>query len=644
MRFPVQQGKIPAANPYSWPAPRDGWIANHNLAQPGATKADGTALAGAKILDNFFPTATGSSLIRGSQLYATLGAGDEVVRSLFSYVSGSIERMFGAVDSAIYDITTVTSTDNTIIGTDNQDAIGTEDGDMIGFFSTDGLDVYTGTTSGAWNTTQFATIGGVYTIGVNGADLGFVYDGFSFLPLVEGSLWTVSYVNETTPFQVGEKVTGGTSGAVGTIIEIIHAPTSGEGAIIVSVTGTEEFSAGETLTGDLGGEAEASSDGAFLSPGITFPEDFKSLSTADLSYVFVYKQRLFFIQKESMDAWYLPIDQIGGALERLPLGGIFEKGGSLVFGTTWSNDSGNAGGLSEQCIFVTNQGEVAVFQGLSPEQAATWSKVGVYQIGIPRGPKAWIRDGGDLIIATSIGYVRMTEAIKREAAALGPYAVSYPIETEWNRAVALRTDPWHCAIWAAQQMAVVAIPTQNNEPPAMFLANVRTGAWCRRKDWDGTCVLVFKERLFFGSHDGRVVEANVTGTDEGKPYTGTIVPLFSHLDSPSALKISEMIMPMGISPTNVDVQATMLADFRENIPPPPPASYVSAGSEWGNAVWGGFTWGDSRMSAPRRRWTAATGYGYYIAPCIQVTSGSVVPLDYELVSMEITYRNAKVIS
>lgn len=404
------------------------------------------------------------------------------------------------------------------------------------------------------------------------------------------------------------------------------------------------FDDNEVITDSDGGTADAAGASSLVPATNLEFEDSPGLTGADLSYVWAYKQRLYFVEKGSLNVWYLPADQVSGELTLLPLGGVFERGGQLVFGATWSNDSGNQGGLSEQIIFITNQGEVAVYQGLSPDDTTTWSKVGVYRIGIPLGPKAWVRDGGDLIIATSIGYVRMTEAIRREAAALGPFAVSYPIETEWNRAVELRTDQWHCEIWAAKQMAVVAIPTQNNEPPAMFLANVRTGAWCRRLNWDGTCVLVFKERLFFGSQNGRVVEANVTGQDEGAAYTGVCVPLFDSLGAPASLKVTEMIMAMGMSPVEVMAQTTMLVDFRDDIPPAPPSVSVPAGAEWGSAVWGSFTWGDRRALLPRRRWEAASGHGYYLAPCIQVTSGDIVPLDYELVSTETTYRTAKPIS
>jgi len=49
----------------------------------------------------------------------------------------------------------------------------------------------------------------------------------------------------------------------------------------------------------------------FINSLITFPAG-SDVTTADLSYVFIYSQRLFFIEKDSMNAWYLPVDQIGG--------------------------------------------------------------------------------------------------------------------------------------------------------------------------------------------------------------------------------------------------------------------------------------------------------------------------------------------
>src|SRR3546814_3635141 len=85
-----------------------------------------------------------------------------------------------------------------------------------------------------------------------------------------------------------------------------------------------------------------------------------------------------------------------------------------------SSDSG----LSEQNIFVSTEGEVAVYQGSDPGEAATWSKVGVYRIGKPLGARAHFRGGGDIAIATSVGLVPLSKAISLDVTSLNVATVS----------------------------------------------------------------------------------------------------------------------------------------------------------------------------------------------------------------------------
>src|SRR5690606_30405243 len=97
----------------------------------------------------------------------------------------------------------------------------------------------------------------------------------AFWPYVSGGVWTVSYDAETTPFTVGEVVTGGTSGATGTVIEVITGALPGEGGLILSGdSGT--FEDNEALTGSLGGSATSSSMSENLAPGVTFPDGLSS--------------------------------------------------------------------------------------------------------------------------------------------------------------------------------------------------------------------------------------------------------------------------------------------------------------------------------------------------------------------------------
>lgn len=614
----------------TFPAATAGWISNQNLAAPPSSPQ------GAAVLENVFPTATGGEVRRGSAIYATLQDETKPVTALFSYNNGNNKKLFAANDEKIYDITVITSPINFDLVTDIPEDIVTDLGDTLGESSTDGLDVVVGQTGGNWIVTQFATTGGVYLVGVNGEDDLELYDGSDWYPINGQVINSLNYDAETTPFTAGATLTGGTSGATATIIRVTDNGTTGT-LLIGNVTGGP-FQNNEIISGG-GGSATADGTITLLFVAIT------GIDTSSLSYVWSYKNRLFFIEKDSLNAWYLPIDQVGGALTKFPMGGVFPAGGSLMFGASWSLDSSGDGGLSEQCIFVTTEGEVAVYQGDNPSTAATWSKVGTYRVGKPLGPLAWIRAGGDIVISTDIGKVPLSQAIQRDYAALSPSAVSYPIETAWNEAVALRRSAyWNCAVWAEQQMVVVALPTVNEQTPAMYVANARTGAWANFTGWSGTCLEVFNGRLFFGSQNGKIIEALVTGLDQGSTYTATYVPLFTDLGNSGALKIAEIARVVTRSAQDINPQLSVMLDFVVDLPAAPSSAPIPAGSEWDVGVWGESVWGQQTNKKIQQVWTSVGGSAYAMAPAVQITSGSIIPIDCELIRLELTYDTADIVS
>lgn len=552
---PRQTAKKPQSyTPYSFPGPTLGLMAMNNL----AVAVPGSALA----LENWFPTATGAIMRRGKQLYATLGAGDKPVASLFSYVIGGQRELFGATEDSIYNITTVLEPTNLLIGTEDEDILGTEDDDMIGLMSTEGLDVLTGQTGGNWVVVQFATAGGTFLVGVNGADPAFLYDGTTF--------------DATT----------------------ITFPTpSGDG-----------------------------------------------LTTADLSYVWVYKNRLWFLQKDSLNAWYLPVDQIGGELTLFPLGGVLTGGGSLVFGATWSQDVGD--GLNALCAFVSSEGQAAVYQGSNPSEASDWGIVGVYQTGKPLGPKAHVQIGGDIVMASDIAFVPLSEALRREFSQLGANSRSAPIEALWPIEVTARgSKPWNCAIWTTRQMVVVGLPTVDTQPPAMLVMNSQTGKWARFTNWGSTCLHVFNDRLFIGDTDGRVFEANVTGLDDGVPYTATYLPSFDQMEMPGYKTVS-MVRAVLRGAHSVREQMSTHTDYAVKLPAAPPASPVSAPGVWGDpaTIWGQFDWGSPADRKVQQNWRNQFGAGEVVSIGVQITSGSIVPLDEEIIRTDVLFTTGSVLT
>jgi hypothetical protein len=517
--------------PATFPAPVGGWIKNQALATPGARLPDGSRVNGAYILDNWFPTATGVRMRGGSQVFATLGAGDEDVGAMFAYVNGNNRKLFAATETGIYDATAGGAVASPDVGS---------------------------LTSAAWSAVQFESPGGIFIRAVNGADTPQVFDG---------SAWS------TSP----------------------------------AITGS-------------------------------------GLTPSSLSHVWVHQRRIFLVQKDSLNAWYLPADAIGGTAVVLPLGGVFHRGGSLLFGATWSIETGN--GLTEFCVFVTTEGEAAVYQGTDPSTAATWSKVGVYRIGRPLGPKAHISAGGDLVIATDIGFVPLSQAVQRDFAALSPAAISYKIETGWNEAVADRfSTGWSCEVWPTKQLVLVApAASAVGDQPVMFAANARTGGWGRAVGWDGRCLQLFGERMLFGSSDGKIIEAEVTGADQGTPYTATCVWLFDPLKASASLKTCLLMRAVLRAAASLLPQLSLQADYVLSLPAAPNDAGLPVGSVWGAAIWGVSAWGGAISLSVFKDWQSVGGSGYSVAPAVQITSGSIVAPTVELVQVDMTYEQGELVS
>ena len=386
-------------------------------------------------------------------------------------------------------------------------------------------------------------------------------------------------------------------------------------------------------------------DGTSFSPlAVTFPSG-SSLTTADLSYVWAYKQRIWFAGKESLDAWYLPVDSIAGQLKKLPLGGVFNRGGTLLWGQNWSLASGGDGGLSEQCVFTTTEGEVAAYQGLSPDDASSWGKVGVYNVGRPMGKKAFIRAGGDLVIATSIGFIPLGRAIQTDYAALGLIAVSQPIAEEWRQAVEKSGGlNWRCELWGEGSMTLIAPPPRAGAQSVVLVANSDSGAWSRFTGWSPTAIEVFQGRLYFGSVRGAFQEAWVGGSDEGLPYTGVMMPLFNDLGGPAQRKIAKFARVVKRSDYEADESVVARFDWDMSVPPAPSSPTIAIGNEWNNAIWNQSVWNASRGTFISEDWRSVGGSGYSASVLVQVTSYADVPLDVEIIRVDMSYEQGDIVT
>ncbi len=92
------------------------------------------------------------------------------------------------------------------------------------------------------------------------------------------------------------------------------------------------------------------------------------------------------MQEDSLRVWFLEPFAIQGTANLLDLGPIFDKGGAILCQSTWTLDGGS--GADDLAVWVTTQGQVAVYQGLDPSDANNWALVGIPCVGVP-GANSW---------------------------------------------------------------------------------------------------------------------------------------------------------------------------------------------------------------------------------------------------------------
>src|SRR5688572_3178959 len=130
------------------------------------------------------------------------------------------------------------------------------------------------------------------------------------------------------------------------------------------------------------------------------------LTPANLNGINIHKSRSYFWDSRTQDFWYSAVNALGGALTKFPLGRVSGTGGNLVAMGTWTKDGGD--GQDDLACFFLSSGEVLIYAGDNPGDAAAWALVGRFTIGAPMGVRAVQKVGADLVVSTVDGYQRLS--------------------------------------------------------------------------------------------------------------------------------------------------------------------------------------------------------------------------------------------
>jgi hypothetical protein len=321
-----------------------------------------------------------------------------------------------------------------------------------------------------------------------------------------------------------------------------------------------------------------------------------TLTSSDLIDVVMHKRRLFFIEDGSLRIWFLDTDAVQGAASLLDLGPVLQQGGTLAALGTWSLDGGQ--GQDDYLVALSDQGEVAIYQGTDPSDINNWALVGVFSIGVPLGKRSLFKFGADLQVLTTNGVLPVSQALSLDRAQLNNVAITEKIQN----AFALATQSysgnfgWEGITYQRGQIAIYNIPVEELTTSYQYVQNLQTGAWCRFTGLNAFCWAIANESIFYGGAEG-VYQWDQGVTDNNEDLVADLKTAFNYFGSRGDQKHFTMIRPIFLATQNVQPAVSVLTDFQESVPTSTPTNTVTApGDLVQRADWAGV---GLSASAPR---------------------------------------------
>lgn len=563
MRIPAQgSARRQSSKTATIPAPVKGWNTRDSLANMNAQYA--------VKLENWWVTPTNAEVRAGYESWAT--GFSAPVSTLMSYNGATSTKLFAVSDDSIYDVT-------------SSGAIGTAS--------------VTGLTSDIFEYVQLSTSGGTYLYCVNANDFARLYDGSKWVIVDDGVGKTLSTITHSTTTATATTATPHNLVTGQQIVVAGALPTEYNGTFTITVTGANTF----TYTMLSNPATNATSTGTY-----TVSIKITGIDSNKLAHVNLFKTRLFFIERDSLNAWYLPAASVGGTASKLDFGPVFRKGGHLVSMATWSIDGGN--GIDDYAVWITSLGEVVVYQGSDPSAADSWALVGLYQLGAPMGRKCFIKLGGDVGVLSKDGLTPLSKSLI-SSRMHNKAALTDAIQSQVSQVTtSYASNPgWQMLLYPPENALIVNIPVSTTAQE-QYVMNTISGAWCKFTGWAANCWEMSSDEIYFGTANS-VCKAWTGTSDAGAAIRADAIQAFSYFGKPTQLKRFLEARPTLSSDGDPSIWCGINLDFdlvgnQQPVMLTPKNYAVWDTSEWDNALWGG-------GFEMRSTWQFVSGVGYSAA-------------------------------
>ena len=348
------------------------------------------------------------------------------------------------------------------------------------------------------------------------------------------------------------------------------------------------------------------------------------LTPSNLDGIAVFKNRSYFWDSSTQDFWYSAIDTLGGTLTLFPLSRVSRLGGRLIAVESLSTSGSGGESIEDLLAFVMSSGEVLIYAGTDPSASTTWALAGIYRIGRPVGDRPTQRVDGDVYVITDQDYVSLSEAV-RKSGRTRPSKLSGAAQTAVTN---FRGNTgWEVVYHPSEEaLLFVNVPVSANRYDQHVL-NLETGGACKFEGLNGRSWVTHNGALYFGTTDGRVMQALDGLDDDGSNVTSRFQQASTNLGV-NADKAITATRPVLSALGTVQYGLGYSMDYR-------PTSVEQIVSTSGGGTPWGSPWGSpwSASTNVRDDWRVGGYFGNVISAIITFTTqnqqASFLRTDYE---------------
>lgn len=347
------------------------------------------------------------------------------------------------------------------------------------------------------------------------------------------------------------------------------------------------------------------------------------VSSNTINYVTLHKSRIWMVQQNSMNLWYLGADSIAGAASQFPVGALFKRGGHVVAIGTYTIQYYY--GPDDFFIVVTSNGEIAVYQGTDPSSSTTWSLVGIYDVPAPLGNDPIIKFGVDVLYLSQAGLLplsKLQQAAQNDVVVDRSSNISYVIEGAFLDAAQEYSGNlgWNMQLHKTANLLIVNIPVSTDTQSYQFVMNTTTKAWCRFTGWNAACWAELAGDLYFAG--GTQVSKAWTGiTDAGSPIIGTVIQAYNPMGMKGMQSSISLVRPLFGVLGSAAITMALDNDFQTfNGQTQITYQPVTTGGIWDVGLWDTAIWSGSIASYQPAWQTVPNNPGYMHAFRMQVST------------------------